>query len=231
MKRSAWPVASRRRRITSTTRACVTTSSAVVGSSASRSSARQRSASARQTRWRWPPESSAAKAGSVPSGSSMPTSARSATTSRRASPRVRSPPSAADPLARLARSAATSCAPTVTSGFSAASESCCTAATRPRRWRGVAGPTARPPSSTTPRTRDPGGSVPSTARAVSDLPDPDAPTSATRSPAPTRRSTSCTSGTRSIAIERERTSRAGCTWPPSVRARCRAVRRRSRRPY
>ena len=165
------------------------TSRAVVGSSAISSAGSQASAIAIMTRWRCPPESWCGCWSTRRSGSGICTWRSSSTARSRA---------AAGVSARWARSPSTICAPTRITGFSELIGSwkimpMC----RPWRRRQAAGASPRKPwpsKRPSPATqRTPAGSSPAIASAVSDLPLPDSPTTASVCPRCRSKSTPSTS--------------------------------------
>src|SRR6476660_487852 len=155
----------------------IVTSSAVVGSSAISSLGSQAIAIAIITRCCWPPESCDGNESMRRSGSGMPTSrSRSTARLRAARPDL--------PMCR--RSTSSSCQPTVKTGFSDVIGSWkIIEMSAPRSLRSSPIGSAsrlRPPYSTSlagSMIEFSGGSSPSIASDVTDLPDPDSPTSAT----------------------------------------------------
>ena len=166
----------------------IVTSRAVVGSSAMSTLGRSASAMAMTTRWRMPPENSCGYARAARAGRGMPTSASTST--------VRSSASRRD--FPWARSTSAICSPTRISGFSDVIGSWYTIAiSAPRTARRPSSSiasTSRPSRSTRPPTISAGGTgcSPITDSIVSDFPQPDSPTRATVSPAPTVKSTPST---------------------------------------
>src|SRR5436190_5168051 len=155
----------------------IVTSSAVVGSSAISSLGSQAIAIAIITRCCWPPESWEGNASIRRSGSGMPTS-RSRSTARLRAARPDIP--------MCSRSTSSSCQPTVNTGFKEVIGSWKIiemSAPRSLRSSPIGNPTRlRPPYSTSldgSMIEFSGGSSPSIASDVTDLPEPDSPTSAT----------------------------------------------------
>src|SRR6476620_3761269 len=155
----------------------IVTSSAVVGSSAISSLGSQAIAIAIITRCCWPPESCDGNESMRRSGSGMPTS-RSRSTARLRAARPDMP--------MCSRSTSSSCQPTVNTGFSDVIGSWkIIEMSAPRSLRSSPSGSAsrlRPPYSTSlagSMIEFSGGSSPSVASDVTDLPDPDSPTSAT----------------------------------------------------
>jgi hypothetical protein len=191
MSSSAMPVSARSRRSSSRICAWMVTSSAVVGSSAISTRGAQAMAMAIITRWHMPPDNSCGKASSRAAGSGMPTCTSSASARARAgAPR--------SPSCRASTSMI--CAPTVATGFSEDIGSWkIMESALPRTSCIVASGNAsrsRPSSSTCPASMRAGGtgSRRIRARAVSDLPQPLSPTSASVSPASTFSERSLTAG-------------------------------------
>jgi hypothetical protein len=164
--------------------AWMVTSSAVVVSSAISSGGSLARAAAIITRCRWPPESWCGKASSRPAASGKPQDSSSATILAR--------------VGRLpcSRSASAICRPMRCSGLRLVIGSWkIMPAVRPRMFRSTPGEaviTSVPSSTTRPDTAAPGGSRRSAANAVSDLPEPLSPTSASVSPRSSERDTPST---------------------------------------
>ena len=161
--------------------ACVVTSSAVVGSSAIRSAGSSTSAAAIMMRWRWPPESWWGYTSIRRSGSGRCT--------RRMICSTRWRRSGSESWVWISSTSAI-WSPTFMTGFSAVMGSWKIMAMRvPRRSRrrdGVAFSTSSPCSRASPALAlSSRGRRPITACAVTDLPEPDSPTTHTISPAPT----------------------------------------------
>src|SRR6476620_4092641 len=166
-------------RSTKSSRICfwMVTSSAVVGSSAISSLGSQAIAIAIITRCCWPPDNCDGNESMRRSGSGMPTS-RSRSTARLRAARPDMP--------MCSRSTSSSCQPTVNTGFSDVIGSWkIIEMSAPRSLRSSPSGSAtrlRPPYSTSlagSMIEFSGGSSPSIASDVTDLPDPDSPTSAT----------------------------------------------------
>ena len=188
------------------------TSRAVVGSSAMITFGSQLIAIAMTTRWRWPPESSCGYLAICRSGSGMPTMPSSSTAlSTAAWPRA-TPCSSID---------STIWVPIVSTGLRAVMGSWKTIATSlPRRRRMVRSdrrPTSLPATLTTPPMRALRGSNRMAVIEVTDLPEPDSPTSATTSPGRTRRSTPLTACTlpNSVLKRTSTSSKESTTSSPS----------------
>ncbi len=207
-------------------RACTVASSAVVGSSAMSSGGSRAIAAAMSARCRSPPESSPERRRAANSGSGMPTEARSSCTrARRSGWDIRS----------WMRSGSSISRPTGRSGSSETSASCRMRPTsRPRmrrHSRSPASPSSRPPMrSVLDSAREPRPAMPSSARAVTDLPDPDSPTIATHSPRAIVNDTPCTTSVSPNATRRSVTSRSGAASGSVMRRPFRDVRALGRAP-
>ncbi len=224
------PWRSRASSMTAITSAWVVTSRAVVGSSASSSRGSAASAAAIMTRCSRPPESSAGRWRRRRAASATWTSSSSAVARASAAARVRP---------RTAVSASVRKSPTVRSGLMWARGSWKTMAAPPRRRARSSGGrmagTEAPSKRTSPVRAAPGGSRPRTLRAVSDLPEPDSPTSPTALPGASARSTRCRTvrrvpcGPGRVTRRASNSSRGVVMWGLRRGAgtgRCRAVRRR-----
>ncbi|CPJ37507.1 Protein of uncharacterised function (DUF1602) [Bordetella pertussis] len=183
------------------------TSSAVVGSSQMIRSGLLSMAMAIATRWRMPPENSCGKLRRRLSGDGMPTVSSAS--------RQRSMAWARGTFSCV-RMASAICSPMRSTGFSVISGSWKIMAMRlPRSCRICSSPSLRrslPLKRISPSTTSPGGSIsPSSENPVTDLPEPDSPTSPTISPRRTTRSTPSTAGQAPAsvwnAVRRPRTSR------------------------
>ena len=157
---------------------CTVTSSADVGSSAISRSGRQASAMAMSTRWRIPPENSCGYCLARRAGSGIPAWPSSSTACRHACRRVHMP---------CASRVSATWRPTRDTGLRFDIGSCGTRPiSRPRNRRNRRSPACVMSSPrqriVPPVTRPPPGSRPMTACAVVDFPEPDWPTTATRSP-------------------------------------------------
>ena len=174
--------------------ACVVTSSAVVGSSAIRRTGSRISAMAIMTRWRWPPDSWCGKARYIAPGSGRPTSPIAATTRARRW--------AADRPVWIS-SISPIWSPTRATGLSAVIGSWKIIAIfsprRRRMRRSLCASRSTPSTWMAPATgvRARRSCRPMTVKAVTDLPDPDSPTTQTISPALTVRSMPSTALARS----------------------------------
>ena len=198
MRTIAVPRRSRSDWRTSRMPACTVTSRAVVGSSAMRTAGSQATAMAIITRWRIPPESWCGYSSTRWAGAGMPTRSRSSTARARASFLLR-------PWWR--RSTSPICRPMVRTGFREVIGS----------WKIIAMSLPRifpyalsspPASSRVPSLIDPvmcavGGSRPMTAMEVTDLPQPDSPTTARTSPAARSNETWSTAWTVRASVRNE----------------------------
>ena len=210
-------------------RICVrsVTSSAVVGSSASSRCGRPDSAIAIIARCRWPPESWCGKASARRSGSGMPVARRASTAASHAS-RLPSP--------SLSCSTSAIWSPTVYSGFSAVIGSWkIIAISRPRTASSSRSGSASRSRGFSPslaeKSADPLtaalGTRPSRLSALTVLPDPDSPTSASFSPRATEKSMPCTTSLPPKATRKPRTSSSALMHPPFGDRGRRAMRRPS----
>ena len=225
MRMIAVPRRSRMSRIRSRIPAWIVTSSAVVGSSAISTFGLQATAIAIITRWRMPPESWCGYSSTRRAGAGIPTSSSSSIVRSRAS--ARSSP-------RWWRSTSPICRPTVKTGFSDVIGSWNTnEISRPRTLRRVASSAdsrSRPSKRAVPDSCAEAGSSRSSDIAVTLLPQPDSPTTASTSPGSSEndtRSTACTEPSSvSKRTESSSTSSSAISASSSGRGR-RAARRRA----
>ncbi len=190
--------------------ACTVTSSAVVGSSAMSATGSPASAIAIIARCSCPPESSCGYAFRIRRGSRSPADRSSSSTRAETPARSRS--------VGCARTASAICVPIDSTGVNEFIGSWNTTpmpAPRTARSRSADAPTSSSPRKRTlPVTRASGGSSPSTLIALTDLPDPDSPTSARTRPGVSVKETSRTTGSASPNATRSpSTSSSGAlTW-------------------